>query len=291
MGADRVSRRPAAAAAPPPYFTATLAKGLDVLEALSALEDASLTELVQRLGVSGPTLFRILATLAGRGYVEKHPLSGRYRASLKAWALGAMVARRLTLGDVARPHLAALLAETGEAPHLAVLQGEAVVIIDRLEAPHPVRVDTYVGQRVPAHCSATGKAILAFEPALALTQPLTRYTASTTADRATLGRELALVRQRGFAVNQEEWRQGVCAIAVPIRGRQGEVAGSLSLTMPTERFQRGAPDRRFLPALRRAASAIARDLGGISDTSVTLRIQPADARRKAPRRSEPSRRN
>lgn len=283
MGADRVSRRPAAAAAPPPYFTATLAKGLDVLEALSALEDASLTELVQRLGVSGPTLFRILATLAGRGYVEKHPRSGRYRASLKAWALGATVARRLTLGDVARPHLEALLAETGEAPHLAVLQGEAVVIIDRLEAPHPVRVDTYVGQRVPAHCSATGKAILAFEPALALTQPLTRYTASTAADRAALGRELALVRQRGYAVNQEEWRQGVCAIAVPIRGRQGEVAGSLSLTMPTERFQRGAPDRRFLPPLRRAAGAIARDLGGTADTSAAGAAQPTDARRKAPR--------
>ena len=229
-----MSRRPARPAAAP-YFTATLAKGLDVLEALSALEDASLTELGRKLDVSGPTLFRILATLAARGYVEKHPLTGRYRASLKAWAQGALVARRLTLRDVARPHLEALLAETGEAPHLAVLQGDAIVIIDRLEAPHPVRVDTYVGQRVPAHCSATGKAILAFEPALPLAQPLTRYTVSTTADRAALERELAVVRQRGYAINREEWRPGVCAIAVPIPGRQGAVVGSLSLTMPTAR--------------------------------------------------------
>lgn len=294
-----MSRRPARpasvdAAAPPVYFTATLAKGLDVLEALSALEDASLTELARKLGVSGPTLFRILATLAARGYVEKHPISGRYRASLKAWALGAMVARRLTLRDVARPHLEALLAETGEAPHLAVLQGEAVVIIDRLEAPHPVRVDTYVGQRVPAHCSATGKAILAFEPApalaAALARPLTRYSAATTADPAALGRELALVRQRGYAVNQEEWRQGVCAIAVPIRGRLGEVAGSLSLTMPTERFQRGTPERRFLPPLRRAASAIAREIGG-ADTSARGSFQPMAAGRKARHPRPPRRRN
>jgi len=255
-----------------------------VLEALSALEDASLTELQRRLGVSGPTLFRILATLAERGYVEKHPRSGRYRASLRAWALGAQVARRVSLVDVARPHLQTLLAEATEAPHLAVLQGEAIVIIDRLEAPHPVRVDTYVGQRVPAHCSATGKAILAFlpEPALtaALAQPLTRFTAATTVDRTSLARELAAIRAQGHAVNQGEWRPGVCAIAVPILGRL-EVAGSLSLTMPTERFLSVPPERRFLPALRRAAAAISRELGGAGEAPGIP--QPAAAGRKPPR--------
>lgn len=261
--------RPAVSAPPAPrpaYFTATLAKGLDVLEALAGLEDASLTELGRRLRVSGPTLFRLLATLTARGYVEKHAQSGRYRATLKSWALGAQVVRRLTLRDVARPHLEALLAETGEAPHLAVLQGSSVIIIDRLEAPHPVRVDTFVGQRAPAHCSATGKAILAFEPKAdldaVLAEPLARYTAATIGERGPLERELALVRERGYAVNQEEWRQGVCAIAVPIRGQGGPVAASLSLTMPTERFLRATPERRFLRPLRRAAAAISAELGG-----------------------------
>ena len=256
--ATAASRRPA-------YFTATLAKGLDVLEALSGLENASLTELSGQLGVSGPTLFRILATLTARGYAEKHARTGRYRATLKSWSLGAQVARRLTLRDAARPHLEALLAETREAPHLAVLQGDGVVIIDRLEAPHPVRVDTFVGQRAPAHCSATGKAILAFQPKTALdalfAEPLARYTAATIGERPGLERELALVRERGYAVNQEEWRPGVCAIAVPIRGQAREVVASLSLTMPTERFTRSAYDRRFLRPLRHAAAAIAGDLG------------------------------
>ena len=260
-----MSRRAPASPAPgrPAYFTATLAKGLDILEALSSVEDSSLTDLSRRLGVSGPTLFRILATLTARGYAEKHNQTGRYRATLKSWALGAQVVRRLTLRDVARPHLEALLAETREAPHLAVLEGDGVVIIDRLEAPHPVRVDTYVGQRAPAHCSATGKAILAFRGGAALsgTAPLTRYTSTTIDQPAALARELALVRERGYAVNQEEWRRGVCAIAVPLRGQAGAVVASLSLTMPTQRFLgKGAPGR-FLKPLARAAAAISVQLG------------------------------
>jgi len=262
-----VSRRiDRAATKRPAYFTATLAKGLDVLESLSGLESAGLSELAQRIGISAPTLFRILATLTQRGFVEKNPRTGRYRATLKAWALGALVARRLTLREVARPHLEALLRESEEAPHLAMLQGSEVVIIDRLEAPHPVRVDTYIGLRAPAYCSATGKAILAFlaKPALAavLSEPLARHTAATTVDRTAVERELAQVRQRGYATNQEEWRRGVCAIAVPIQGVDGAVAGALSLTMPTERFQRSALERRFLKPLRRATTAISLDLGG-----------------------------
>jgi IclR family transcriptional regulator, KDG regulon repressor len=261
-----MSRRATPAVAPERsvYFTATLAKGLDILEALSSVEDASLTELGRRLGVSGPTLFRLLHTLAARGYAEKHPGTGRYRATLKSWALGAQVVRRLTLRDVARPHLERLLEETREAPHLAVLEGDGVVVIERLEAPHPVRVDTYVGQRAPAHCSATGKAILAFRPGppLAGAAALTRYTSATIDDPAALARELALVRQRGYAVNQEEWRRGVCAIAMPLRGEGGAVIASVSLTMPTERFLRKGSPRRLLKPLGRAAAAISARLGG-----------------------------
>jgi IclR family transcriptional regulator, KDG regulon repressor len=264
MDSVSMSRRATAVAAPerPAYFTATLAKGLDILEVLSSVEDASLTELGRRLGISAPTLFRILATLTARGYAEKHPGTGRYRATLKSWALGAQVVRRVTLRDVARPYLEALLAATREAPHLAVLEGDGVVVIERLEAPHPVRVDTYLGQRAPAHCSATGKAILAFRPAApAAAVPLARYTSATLDDPAALARELALVRQRGYAVNQEEWRRGVCAVAVPLRGPGGAVVAALSLTMPTERFQRAGAPRRFLKPLRGAADGISAQLG------------------------------
>src|SRR5579864_1196475 len=103
-----------------PYLTQTLAKGLEVLAALSAHREVSLTELGTELRMSAPTLFRILATLVALGYAEKLPESGRYRATLKTWALGAQVVQRLSLREVARPSLEALCAETKEAPHLAV---------------------------------------------------------------------------------------------------------------------------------------------------------------------------
>ncbi len=94
---------------------------------------------------------------------------------------------------------------------------------------------------------------------LSAAPPLTRYTSTTIDQPAALARELALVRQRGYAVNQEEWRQGVCAIAVPLQAAGGTVVASLSLTMPTERFKRAAS--RFLRPLRRAGLAIAAQLG------------------------------
>ena len=252
-------------AARTPYLTQTLAKGLEVLEALSARREASLTEFAGQLGISTPTLFRMLATLVTLGYAEKLA-DGRYRSTLKTWAMGAQVLQRLNLREAARPHLEGLCAATHEAPHLAVREGSDVVIIDRLEAPHPVRVETYLGQKAPVFCSAIGKAILAHErtavQAQLLAAPLPRFTLETVNDPAALRRELAQVRARGYAINQEEWRRGVCAVAMPILGAAGAPVAALSLTMPTERFQKGALERRFLPALKRAAALITQALGG-----------------------------
>ncbi|MEO8559236.1 MAG: IclR family transcriptional regulator [Rhodospirillales bacterium] len=250
----------------PAYFTATLAKGLGVLEALAEVEDAGLTELARRVDVSSPTLFRILATLVGSGYVQKTPDS-RYRLTLKSWEMGARVVGRIAIRGVALPRMEQLVAEINESPHLAVLQGNGVVIVEKAECHQPVRVDTFVGQRAPAFCSATGKAILAYETATRLDAILhdatERFTERTLYQRVDIERELASVRRLGYAVNRGEWRQGVSAVAVPLRDRDGQVAASLSLTLPTERFTDEAL-KRFVPALTRTAQAISTDLGAVN---------------------------
>ena len=247
----------------PAYLTATLAKGLDVLEALAEVEEIGLTDLARRLGVAGPTLFRILATLTARGYVQKSPAT-RYRLTLKAWEIGAKAVRRIALRDVARPFLARLLAETEETVHLSVLQGDGIVIIDKLDSPQPVRVDTFVGLRAPAHCSATGKAILAFKPAAALAallpERLPRYTEATIVDRRAFDRELAEVRRTGWAKNREEWREGVCAAAVPVSDSSGDVVASLSVTVPTPRFTPAAVRAKLVPSLKRTGAALAEEI-------------------------------
>jgi DNA-binding IclR family transcriptional regulator len=241
------------------YMTATLARGLEVLEALSDVEETGLTELARRQGLSGSTLFRILATLTAHGYVHKSA-AGRYRLTLKTWEIGAKAVRRLPMRDLARPFMEKMAAETEETAHLSVLRGEGIVIIDKVDSPHPVRVDTFVGLCAPAHCSATGKAILAFESPETLDRKLPprlpRYTEATVTARAALARELAQVRRSGWARNREEWRPGVCAAAVPVRDAAGAVVASLSVTVPTSRFTSEAVRDRLVPALKRTGAAI-----------------------------------
>jgi DNA-binding IclR family transcriptional regulator len=247
----------------PAYMTATLAKGLDVLEALSDVEEIGLSDLARRQGVSGPTLFRILATLGARGYVRKSA-AGRYSLTLKAWEIGAKAVRRLALRDIARPFLEALARETQETANLSVLQGDGIVILDKIDSPHPVRVETFIGLRAPIHCSATGKAIAAFERPEALEallpERLQRHTEATITDRAELAKELAQVRRLGWARNREEWRPGVSAAGVPVRDAAGAVAASLSVTVPTPRFTGEAVRDRLVPALKKAALGLERQL-------------------------------
>jgi len=248
------------------YTTATLAKGLEVLEALAQVESAGLSELARRLDLSVPTLFRILATLVERGFVQK--IATRYRLSLKSWQLGAQALARFDLVRAVRPWLPRLAEEANESPHLALLQDDAVVIVERGECRQPVKVETTLGLRVPAHASATGKAVLAYLPeerlAPLLAGPFTAFTERTVIAAEPLRRELAKVRRQGFATNRGEWRAGVSAVAVPLLGADGQAQAALSFTLPTERFGEAALKRRLLPALRRAAEAIARERGATS---------------------------
>lgn len=241
-----------------PYLATTLIKGLEVLEALSELEETGLTELAQRLELPSPTLFRLLATLVEQGYVRKTPAS-RYRLTLKSWEIGARVAERMPLRTVARPFLEQLAARTAETVHLSVREGDGIVIVDKVDSPHPVRVDTYIGLRTPLHCSATGKAFLAFQPEPLTGLKLARYTEATVTDRATLERELAEIRRTGWARNREEWRAGVCAAAVPIRDRREGVVAVLSITVPTSRFTATALRQRLVPALQSTGKALSQE--------------------------------
>jgi DNA-binding IclR family transcriptional regulator len=157
-----------------------------------------------------------------------------------------------------------LARDLDETVHLSVLQGDGIVIIDKVDCDNPVRVDTFVGLRAPLHCSATGKAILAFvEPLMVLRllpQRLPRHTPATICDRLALQRELSRVRRQGWAVNREEWRPGVCAAAVPVRDADFAVVAALSVTVPTSRFAEDVVQDRLVPALKSAAEAISREV-------------------------------
>src|SRR5262249_11473432 len=146
-----------------------LIKGLDVLEALAdAGREASLLEVAGSAGLTKTTAHRILGVLESRGFVERASRQSGYRLGLRLWQVGSQAVGHRRLREVARPFLEALATDTEEHVNLAVLDGHDAVFVDIIESSKPIRPYAYVGARVPAHCSATGKALLAFQPDAAL---------------------------------------------------------------------------------------------------------------------------
>jgi IclR family acetate operon transcriptional repressor len=206
------------------------------------------------------TVSRQLGTLAGTGLVERVPSSGRYRLGIRLVHLANAVLARLDVREVARPHLVALVEETGETATLSVPGEPDAVTIDFVPARHSIQGVAQLGRPSVAHATAAGKAMLAFthrrpEP------PLRAYTERTITDPAALEAELEEIRRRGFADAYEEREPGLNAVAAPVFGGGGELAGVVALQGPVSRFGR-TPARRALEPLLARAEAISRGLGG-----------------------------
>jgi len=225
--------------APPKTLVQSVTRSLDLLEALAAAGELGLVDLAKRTGLQPSTAHRLLATLAERGYTLQGE-SGRYLLGYKILELASFVNARTThLRALARPYLASVQRITRETTTLSVLEPPNVVFLDQVEGTHSVRMFTQVGLGVPAHTSASGKVILAFQPAEVLAEfyagGLEKITARTIATRKELDAELARIRRRGYATDNEEHEEGVSCVAAPIFGFEGEVRAAISVSAPTQR--------------------------------------------------------
>jgi len=222
----------------------TLVKGLLMLETLArSAHPMGVTELATALGIPKSNVHRMLQALVELRYVLRDDDRGTYRASIRLWELGSAVLARLDLRTMALPAMEALLERTRESVHLSVLDGDEVVYVHKLDSPEPVRAYSQIGGRAPAHCVATGKAMLAFESDAFLTsvsRRLTRHAPRTLTDPAEFMREMERVRSQGYAVNRGEWRDSVCGVAAPIRGSDGRVLAALGISGPAERIKPSA---------------------------------------------------
>ncbi|MGH2558762.1 MAG: IclR family transcriptional regulator [Thermomicrobiales bacterium] len=262
----------------------TLDKGLRILELL-AEEDSrhglTLTEIGRALGMHRSTLFRFLATLRPRGYLERDPVSDRYRLGARVLTLSGAFLDALDIRDVARPELEMLCDETQELVHLATLDHDDVVTIERIEGRQPVSLQTGIGERRPAYCTASGKAILAYLPTekldSVLAQGMPAYTSRTITSPMRMREHLARVRTRGYAVDDEERIEGVRCVASPVFGHDGEVVAAVSVAAPSHR----ASDERLSQIgarCRVAADAVSRRLGcttsrtGVSGEELVLAV-------------------
>ncbi|APE35073.1 IclR family transcriptional regulator [Nocardia mangyaensis] len=223
-------------ATPPTSMIERMTLILDAFD--STTPSLTLLGLSERTGLPRSTVHRILDQMIRLRWLAHTP--GGYRLGLRVLELGGLAAEHNELREVVGPLLYDLSQRTGLIGHLAVLDGREVLILDRAGGRSRVAIPTRVGGRLPAHCTAVGKALLAtLEPGIAEAslRGSTARTARTIVDRAELHRELARIRNRqGVAVDTEESLPGVACVAVPIRGRGVALAAiSLSGTVNGER--------------------------------------------------------
>lgn len=217
-------------------------------------------ELARRTGINASTVSRLLATLSASGLVEHVEATGRYRLGLRLVQLGNTVLGRLDLRELARPHLRALVEETGETATLSAPGEQDAMTIDFVQSSASVQSVARVGRPSVGHATATGKVMLAFGDAQLPGGPLPAHTGRTIVDRELLTVELERVRKSGHASAVGEREPHLNAIAAPVFGARGELVAIIGVQGPSSRFSR-EPMREALPRLLAHADAISRQLG------------------------------
>ncbi|MGW6422934.1 IclR family transcriptional regulator [Nocardia sp. NPDC055053] len=249
-----------AAGGPPTSMIERMTLILDAFDATTPT--LTLLGLAERTGLPRSTVHRILDQMIRLRWLAHTP--GGYRLGLRVLELGGLAAEHNELREVVGPLLYDLSQRTGLIGHLAVLDGREVLFLDRAGGRSQVAIPTRVGGRLPAHCTALGKALLAtLEPGIAegsLRGNATPRTARTIVDRAELHRELARIRNRqGVAVDTEESMPGVGCVAVPIRGR-GVALAAISLSGTVNGDRSALDTARLARALAEVAKEAARAL-------------------------------
>ncbi|HHY46428.1 MAG TPA: IclR family transcriptional regulator [Firmicutes bacterium] len=222
------------------------------------------TEIGAELGLHKSTVYRILSTLEQGGYVQQDLETGKYSLGTHILELGMQCLQQIDLREKAGPIMKRLSAETGEVVHLAILDGLEVVYIDKAEQSQTLTMRARIGARAHAHCTALGKVLLAFRGNEVMAhlegRELVRQTPNTITSVAELRAHLSLVRERGYAIDDEENEQGVRCVAVPIRNHAGTVVAAMSISAPSVRLTRERVSE-VVPLILRAGRDLSEALG------------------------------
>ncbi len=242
---------------PASRHVAAVSRAMRVLEVLAdATEDLGTNEIARRTGINPSSASRLLATLAAGDLVQWLPDSGRYRLGLRLFQLGTAAMGRLDLQGLARPHLTALAAATGETATLSVPGEREAMTVDFVQGASSVQSVARVGRPSVAHATAVGKVFLAHGGELPVGS-LLAFTRRTITDPGRLVAEIARVAKNGWAEALAEREADLNAVAVPILGPRRELTAILGVQGPAGRFDRRAM-RAAIPLLLERASQISR---------------------------------
>lgn len=236
-----------------------------VLEVLSSAGgNLSLSELAGRLGLPKSSVHRLLAVLMAHGLVEQDASTKRYQLGMKVFEIGSSVIHRIGLHQAAHPILEELAVRTGETCHLAMLSGVEAVYVYKIDGHSSIIMSSRVGKRAPCHCTSIGKVLIAWGGddlfRRVIWAGLQRYTRRTITRESELAMELERVRRQGYAIDREEYEDGLSCVAAPIRDHSARVVAAVGIAAPAWRVTED-----HLPSLANmvssSAQAISRNLG------------------------------
>ncbi|TAK08104.1 IclR family transcriptional regulator [bacterium] len=248
------------------YVIQSVSHALDVLEQFyGSADEIGVTELSKRLKLHKNNVFRLLATLEARGYIEQNRATENYRLGLKCLQLGQTYVQQMGFLLQAKSTLAELVKTAKESSFVAIRKGTAIVPLDFVEPRNAVRVVSFLGTTLPLHCTAPGKVYLAFDSEEGLSQvlpeKLDRYTDKTITDRRLLLEQLKEVGEVGYAVEQGEFMEEVISVAVPIRDYTRTLVGSLAVSGPAHRLTNEKIEKEVIPLILKGGSELSKRLG------------------------------
>jgi IclR family KDG regulon transcriptional repressor len=240
------------------YTIQSVSHALDVLEQFNgSVDEIGVTELSKRLKLHKNNVFRLLATLEARGYIEQNKLTENYRLGLKCLQLGQTFIHQMGLLLQARATLEDLVKSTKESAFVAIRKGAAIVPLEFVEPPRPVRVVSFLGTALPPHCTAAGKVYLVYESEGGFSQTLPERLE----DRQILLEQMRGVTETGYATDQGEFSEDVSSVAVPIRDYTRTLVGALAIAGPGHRLTSETIKQDIVPKLLQAGSELSKRLG------------------------------
>lgn len=269
-----VASHPDIHAAPPRYRIQAVERVGAILDAFSPENpEMGVTEVAERTGLHKSTAHRFLVNLEAVGLLERDARSQRYRLGLRMFEMGGIVLEQMSLWDEALPFLEGLVRDSGETGHLAVLERGEAIYIEKVEARRALRIPSAMGRGYPAHATSLGKVLLSDLPIAEVreilgTHGMASYTRTTTTDVELLLEELVVVSARGFAIDDEEYDEGLRCIGAPIRDHTGRVVAAIGIGGPVTRVTAARVDDLARLVID-AADGLSRRLGATQSRAFT----------------------
>jgi len=249
------------------YVIQSVTNALNLLEEFKGNRDElGVTELSKRLHLHKNNVFRLLATLESKGYIEQNKATENYRLGVKSLELGQTFIKQLGLVRQAKPFMKEIVDKCNEMAYIGAIRQNSVVYLDVEEASQTVKVASRVGWRIPIHCTAIGKAQIAFASEeelekLGILDHMERFTPNTIVDKGEFIKHLKEVAKRGYALDNEEYNLGVKCVGAPLRDYTGRVVGGISVSGPSFRMTDEILRKEIIPVVKEAGEKVSKRLG------------------------------